>query len=682
MKTLPRILIVDDEEKNIKLIRGMLIHESYITEGCLSGEEALESIENKQPDLILLDILMPGINGFELCKMLKNDIRTRIIPIIIVTGLTDRKEREKALDAGAEDFLTKPIDKFELTARVKSLIRIKSYHDELIKSYREIAKKNDELSKEIKERKKTENSLRQSEERYRQIVNHAPAGICEVDLLKEKFISVNDVMCNFTGYTKEAFLDLKPLNIFTNESKKLFIEKQQKIIKGEKFSELSEYKIQLKNGSDLWIMLNSKISYDQGKPEKATYVVHDISKLKQAEEEKRKLEVKLQKAKKMEAIGTLAGGVAHDLNNILSGVLTYPELLLLELPPDHKFRKPIETIKESGKKAAAIVDDLLTMARRGVAVSDVVNLNDTISDYLSSPEFKKLIEFHPLVKVETSLDSELANITGSSIHLFKTIMNLVSNASEAMTDGGLLKITTKNRNIDKPIKGYDEVQKGSYVSVEISDTGIGIPPEDLPHLFEPFFTKKKMGRSGTGLGMAVVWGTVNDHKGYIEVESHRGKGTAICLYFPVSNRKIVQDKNDYKLEHYMGNRESILVVDDEENQREIASMILSQLNYSVATVRSGEEAVIFAKNNKTDLIVLDMMMEPGIDGLKTYQEILDINPKQKAVITSGFSDLKRIKEVQRIGSVPYIKKPYSIENLAIVLKSILHPASISAETTI
>ena len=114
----------------------MLIHESYITEGCLSGEEALESIENKQPDLILLDILMPGINGFELCKMLKNDIRTRIIPIIIVTGLTDRKEREKALDAGAEDFLTKPIDKFELTARVKSLIRIKSYHDELIKSYR------------------------------------------------------------------------------------------------------------------------------------------------------------------------------------------------------------------------------------------------------------------------------------------------------------------------------------------------------------------------------------------------------------------------------------------------------------------------------------------------------------------------------------------------------------------
>ena len=179
--------------------------------------------------------------------------------------------------------------------------------------------------------------------------------------------------------------------------------------------------------------------------------------------------------------------------------------------------------------------------------------------------------------------------------------------------------------------------------------------------------------------MAVVWGTVNDHKGYIEVESHHGKGTKICLYFPVSNQIKVKDINNFKLENYMGNKETILVVDDEENQREIASKILSKLNYSVSTAQSGEDAVLYAKNNNTDLLVLDMIMEPGIDGLETYKKILNINPYQKAVVTSGFSETKRMKEVQRIGTLKYIKKPYSIENIAIAIKLILNPTEFSTE---
>ena len=202
MKT-PRILVIDDEEKNIKLIKGMLMRENYNINGCLSGEEALESLQNDKPDLILLDILMPGIDGFELCRMLKQDVSTRIIPIVMVTALNDQEDRKKALDAGAEDFLNKPLDQFELIARVKSLLRIKSYHDELINSHTEIAKKNEELVKEIAERKRTEASLLQSEEKYRELVNHAPTGIYEVDIQKARFISVNDVMCDYTGYTRE-----------------------------------------------------------------------------------------------------------------------------------------------------------------------------------------------------------------------------------------------------------------------------------------------------------------------------------------------------------------------------------------------------------------------------------------------------------------------------------------------
>jgi PAS domain S-box-containing protein len=671
---IPRILVIDDEEKNIKLVKGMLMRENYNINGCLSGEEALESLQNDKPDLILLDILMPGIDGFEVCRMLKQDVRTRIIPIVMVTALDDQEDRKKALDAGAEDFLNKPLDQFELIARVKSLLRIKSYHDELINSHTEVAKKNEELVKEIAERKRTEASLLQSEEKYRELVNHAPTGIYEVDIQKARFISVNDVMCDYTGYTRESFLELKPLDLFTEESKKLFIDTQQKIIHGDEVAEISEYKIKCKNGSEFWVMLNSKISYDQGLPKKITYVVHDITKLKRAEEEKKKLEEQLHKAQKMEAIGTLAGGVAHDLNNILSGILSYPELLLMDLPQDNPLRRPIETIQESGKKAAAIVDDLLTMARRGVTVSEVVNLNDVISNYLISPEFEKLKAFHPLVTFETTFDSELSNIQGSSVHLFKTIMNLVSNAAEAMSDGGRLTISTKNQYIDQPVRGYDEVQKGDYILLEVSDTGTGISPEDLPRLFEPFFTKKIMGRSGTGLGMAVVWGAVNDHKGYIDVESVSGKGTTMNLYFPVTRKKIAENKKDYPVESYLGNGESILIVDDVEKQREIASMILSQLNYSVNTVGSGEAAVEYIKNNKADLLVLDMM----IDGLETYKEILKLNPKQKAVITSGFSETDRIKEAQGAGAAQYIKKPYTIEGIGMAIKSTfeLEPAAV------
>ena len=668
MKT-PSILVVDDEEKNIKLIKGMLMKENYNFNGCPNGEEALKFLQDHKPDLILLDILMPGIDGFELCRMLKKNASTRMIPVVMVTALKEREDRKKALDAGAEDFLIKPLDQFELIARVKSLLRLKSYHDELINSYTEITKKNEELVKEIAERKRTENSLRQSEEKYRALVDHAPTGICEVDVQKSRFISVNEVMCDYTGYSREGFLELKPLDLFTNESKKRFIETQQKVIHGDKVSEVAEYKIRCKNGSEFWVILNSKLSYDQGRPNKITFVVHDITNLKRAEEEKKKLEKQLHKAQKMEAIGTLAGGVAHDLNNILSGVLSYPELLLMDLPQDSPLRKPIETIQESGKKAAAIVDDLLTMARRGVTVSEVVNLNDIISNYIVSPAFEKLKAFHPAVKFETKFCSELMNIQGSSIHLFKTIMNLVSNAAEAMSDGGSLTISTKNQYIDQPIRGYNEVQKGDYVLLVVSDTGTGIAPEDIPRLFEPFFTKKVMGRSGTGLGMAVVWGTVKDHKGYIDVESVQGKGTTINLYFPVTRKEVVESKKHYPVENYMGNGESILLIDDEKNQREIASTILSQLNYSVNAVDCGEAAVEYIKNHKADLLVFDMIMNPGIDGLETYKEILKLNPKQKAVITSGFSETNRVKEAQKLGAGQYIKKPYTIEGIGMAVKS-------------
>ncbi|MCP4690778.1 MAG: response regulator [Desulfobacterales bacterium] len=395
----------------------------------------------------------------------------------------------------------------------------------------------------------------------------------------------------------------------------------------------------------------------------------EMKERKVAEEQRAKLEVQLQRSEKMEAIGTLAGGVAHDLNNILSGVVSYPELLLLELSGNDPMRKPIEIIKQSGEKAANIVQDLLTLARRGVAVTEVVSLNQIISEYMVSPEYANLLFYHLNVQVETRLERNLLNIMGSPVHLEKTVMNLVSNAAEAMPNGGDIRIFTQNRYIDKAIRGYDDVREGDYVTLVVSDTGVGIPGHDLERIFEPFYTKKVMGRSGTGLGMAVVWGTVKDHHGYINVESTEGEGTTFTLYFPISRKNLVKPKSVLALEEYLGKGESILVVDDIEEQRAIAGGMLRKLGYNVEAVSSGEKAVGFVEKNQVDLVILDMIMDPGMDGLETYKAILEKRPHQKAIIASGFSETERVKDAQKLGAGGYVKKPYTLEKIGIAVRN-------------
>jgi CheY-like chemotaxis protein len=237
-----------------------------------------------------------------------------------------------------------------------------------------------------------------------------------------------------------------------------------------------------------------------------------------------------------------------------------------------------------------------------------------------------------------------------------------------MINGGKVIITTKNQYIDHPIKGYDEVEEGDYVVLRVIDNGIGISAKDMERIFEPFYSKKVMGRSGTGLGMAVVWGTVKDHKGYIDVQSTDGKGTTFTLYFPITRMEISKDESSLSIEDYMGSGELILVVDDVEEQREIASEMLRKLGYSVESAASGEEAVEYMENNTTDLIILDMIMEPGINGRETYENIVKYHPNQKAIIASGFSKTDDVKKAQELGAGKYIKKPYILEKIGLAVR--------------
>jgi CheY-like chemotaxis protein len=375
----------------------------------------------------------------------------------------------------------------------------------------------------------------------------------------------------------------------------------------------------------------------------------------------------------------LAGGVAHDLNNILSGVVSYPELLLMEMAPESPMRQPIETIKRSGEKAAAIVQDLLTLARRGVAITEKVDLNVLIRRYLGSPEYQVLMNRHPQVALETRLAADLMPIDGSPVHLSKTIMNLVANAAEAMPGGGRIGIETANRHIDQPVSGYDDVRQGAYITFRIADSGVGIAPADLRRIFEPFYTKKVMGKSGSGLGMAVVWGTVKDHNGYIDVQSTEGRGTVFTLYLPVAQQGPAAAEPQPAAEELLGRGERVLVVDDLAEQRQIAAAMLEKLGYAVHTVASGEEAVSHLTRNRADLVVLDMIMDPGIDGLETYRQILELHPGQKAIIVSGFSENERVRAAQALGAGAYLRKPYTFEKIGLAVRSELDRPTAAGE---
>jgi CheY-like chemotaxis protein len=264
-------------------------------------------------------------------------------------------------------------------------------------------------------------------------------------------------------------------------------------------------------------------------------------------------------------------------------------------------------------------------------------------------------DYHPRVTFRIEYDKNMLNIKGSPVHLEKTLMNLVSNAVESISGKGEVTIRTESRYLDKAIRGYDEVKEGDYAVLTVSDTGMGIPAEDREKIFEPFYTKKAMGRSGTGLGLTIVWGAVKDHNGYIDVQTKVGEGTTFTLYFPVTREELITQQQKAPMERYMGKGESVLVIDDVDEQRDVAAGLLARLGYQVHVVSSGEEAVEYIKASKTDILVLDMIMTPGIDGLETYQRILEITPKQKAILVSGFQRRRGSERRRSLGPEPMLR---------------------------
>ncbi len=530
---------------------------------------------------------------------------------------------------------------------------------------------------DITERQKVETTLTESEKKYRFLADNIEDIIWIMDL-DLRFTYINPAVKKILGWSVEdiqsgELADIMPTGTW-EKFHRMFVRGYADSAARNDFSRAVtlEHILLHKAGRGVWVEMTVSFLCDQdGQPYGLLGVTRDITQRRQALMEKAELQQKLERARKMEALGLLAGGVAHDLNNILAGIVSYPSLILMKLPPDSPIRNHLEKMKASGEKAAEIVQDLLTLARRGVKNREVLDINQVVREHLKSAEYLHMRAANPGVRVISELAPDLLPIEGSPLHLKKALMNLISNAFEAQPGGGSITILTRNRYIDKPLKGYQDIEKGEFVVLRVTDKGPGMAPDEVERIFEPFYTRKTMGRSGTGLGMAVVWGTIQDHQGYIHVNSAPGQGTRFDLYFPVTRRAVRQTPSAPELAALEGDRQTVLVVDDDPEQQAIALEILESLNYQGSAVASGEAALDYLQTRGVDLVLLDMIMSPGMDGLDTYRAVLNRHPGQKALVVSGFAETERVQETLRLGATGFIRKPYSVETLAHAIRRTL-----------
>jgi signal transduction histidine kinase/CheY-like chemotaxis protein len=388
-----------------------------------------------------------------------------------------------------------------------------------------------------------------------------------------------------------------------------------------------------------------------------------------AHAESEALRESLNRARRMEGLGLLAGGVAHDLNNILIGLTSYPELLLAELEPESPHRPTIQAILDSGLRAAAVVEDLLTVAR-GVAVARVaLDLRDVVEDCLASPEFERVKREAPGVSYDVRLPDAPAVVIGSFVHLRKALMNLVLNAFEAVATEGTVEIAVFERLLAVSPPGWPDVRPGAFLMLSVRDSGGGIAQADLPRIFEPFYSTKVRGRSGTGLGLSIVWSVVREHDGFVDVATERGT-TVFELGFPELKDGLVELGN-VQAEPPRGHGECVLVVDDEPLQRDAAARMLARLGYVAQVVASGEVAVEVVRRGGVSVVLLDMVMPGGWGGRDTFLRLHECHHTLPVIPMSGHAEDDDVRAIQQCGGRPLLRKPFLLHPLAAALAAAL-----------
>jgi signal transduction histidine kinase/CheY-like chemotaxis protein len=424
-----------------------------------------------------------------------------------------------------------------------------------------------------------------------------------------------------------------------------------------------------------WLSIHKVPLIDQdGTCRRLLTVSTNITHIKEAEEEKNKLQNQLLQIQKMEAVGTLAGGVAHDFNNILMGLQGYVSMMLHEMNPDHPFRTKLENMGNYVNRGSDLTRQLLGFARGGKYDAKPTNINELLG---------KSVDMFGRTRREISIHRIFAEdvwtVEVDQGQMDQVFLNLFINASQAMPDGGDLDLTTENVTFGEDDSNPAGMSSGKYVKISVTDTGIGMDSSTLVRIFEPFFTTKQKG-TGTGLGLASAYGIIKNHGGYIYVFSEPGKGTTFHVYLPATERQPVIITEEKKDKVYSGT-EAILIVDDEPINISVMQEMLEMLHYRVFLAGSGQEAVAvyMEKKKEIDLVILDMVM-PGMGGGKTFDMLKDINPNVGVILASGYSSEGEARKIINRGCWGFMQKPFKLHEFSSKIREVLdsHQKGVSA----
>jgi two-component system cell cycle sensor histidine kinase/response regulator CckA len=634
-----RILIVDDERYNRQLLEVMLQPEGFVLQTAGSGEEALAIIAQQPPDLILLDIMMPGLDGYQVVDAIKSNLATKNIPVIIITAIDDRTARMRGLSAGAEDFLTKPVDRAELCVRVRNLVRLKAYGD-----YHD--KYSHMLEAEVGLRAA---DLVESERLYRSTFDAAPVGIVHVGL-DGQWLRANQRLCDLLGYSHKELQrtgrEQMRLEEVPGEAEAL----RQMAAGTLDRHVLDERRYRRHDGSYMLARVNMSVHRDvDGRAQYFITVIEDIT-------ERRTLEAQLRQTSKMDAIGQLASGVAHDFNNLLTVILGFAELVNADGAMSTQHEKDLSEIVKAAKRAAGLTKQLLAFSRQQVLHATPLDVNVLITDMTGM--LGRLIGEH--IEVTLSLAADLSLALADRGQLEQVVMNLVVNARDAMPGGGSVTIETKDVELENSAFHEETILQGQYVMLAVTDSGSGMSKETQRRVFEPFFTTKEKGK-GTGLGLSTTYGIVKQSKGYIWVYSELDRGTTFKVYLPRSNDGARLPALGPAVAAAVKLAcETVLLVEDEPGVRHLSKRILDSAGYHVLEASNGDDAErVFAKHHDSiDLVVTDVIM-PGCGGLELLNRLQVRVPTLRVLYMSGYTEQSAAQKTGIDRGLPFVQKPFT-----------------------
>ncbi len=668
-----KILLVDDSNKNLYFLESLLKGSGYEVATAVNGQQALEKLNSDTFDLIISDILMPVMDGFELCRRVKTNERLKSIPFVFYTATyTDKKDKELALSLGASKFLIKPQEPEVFLKIIRDILKeaedgtlkpepvrledegkiFKLYNERLI---RKLEQKMLDLENEKKARKKVEKEAK--------LLAHAVKSISEsicITDMQGKIIFVNESFLNTYGYFKDEVISQPITLIYSgNNFKELFEEIFDRTKKGGWKGELYQKK---KDGTDFPVLLSTSLIYDDNNEEFAMiFVSTDISEIRDLEEQFRQ-------AQKMEAIGRLAGGVAHDFNNLLTVINGYSELLLMRLKKDDPIYQQLNQISLAGRRAESLTRQLLAFSRKQVLQPVVLDIKRIIEDM--NKMLHRLIS--ESIELHTILEPHLCHIKADPSQIEQVVLNLVINARDAMPFGGKITIEARSIIFKQSFYWEDlEIRSGKYLMLAISDTGTGMDAETKKRIFEPFFTTKKEGK-GTGLGLSTVYGIVKQSGGFINVYSEEGFGSTFKVYFPCVKEPAVPIKSKRVSSESLTGSETILVAEDEDNLRDLVCEILRTHGYNVLEAANGGSALLKCEKYKKPIhLILSDVVMPEMSGAELVERLLPIHPEMKVMYMSGYTDDAVIRHGILEEKVQFLQKPFSPNTLLEKVRNIL-----------